>query len=203
MLKVSYFLQYIICFFALIILIPFLIVVSILIKIDSSGPILFSQIRIGKNKKPFYIYKFRTFKKNTKSVEKSPNSFNDSRLSRVGKYLRKYSIDELPQLFNVILFQMNLVGPRALAKSAIFDRIYGLNKKTDIGYKNIYNFYFNTRQCIKPGITGFTQIKGRSDISIIKSYEYDLYYIKNKSLMLDLKIIFKSFYIVFMSKGSN
>ena len=188
---------------ALIFFMPIILIISLLIKLDSSGNIFFRQKRVGRNGSRFTLYKFRTFKENTKTLEASPTSLDDTRLSRVGKFLRKYSLDELPQLLNVIKRDINIVGPRAIVFEALMERVsYLIDKDSD--KEEEYRFlYLSKRQMVRPGITGLAQISGRSTISVEDSLRYDMEYIDNRSLFLDLKIIFKTFHTVFFGKDYN
>ena len=174
----------------LIILSPFLIIIHILLKLTTNDKSLYRQERYGYNCKSFYIYKFRTMisedsgsTKDLKQVVK-----NDIRVTPLGKYLRKFSIDELPQLLNVINGEMSLVGPRphAVAHNELYrDKING----------------YMQRHSIKPGMTGLAQVMGlRGEITNIKKMEdrlkADMDYIQNWSLYLDLKILAKTFFVI-------
>jgi lipopolysaccharide/colanic/teichoic acid biosynthesis glycosyltransferase len=187
----------------LFILAPFMILLALLIVIDSKGDIFFCQERIGRNNIKFIIYKFRTFKKNTETLEPSPLGLGDPRLTLVGGYLRKYSLDEIPQLINVIKRDINIVGPRALVMDAINERLnFLINKNPE--KKDIYkDQYLNKRQTIRPGITGLAQINGRSSINVESSLDYDMEYVDKRGVFLDLKIIFKTFKLVLTGKGAN
>lgn len=160
--------------FALILLIllsPIMIVAALAIKIeDSSGPVLFRQTRPGKDEKHFKVNKFRTMKVNT---EKEGKSFSDhERLTRVGKVLRKLSIDELPQLFNILAGNMSFIGPRPLL----------------LKYLPYYTQQERKRHLVRPGITGLAQIKGRNMADWEKRFENDIFYVENLSFRLDVKI---------------
>jgi putative colanic acid biosynthesis UDP-glucose lipid carrier transferase len=161
-------------------LIPLL---AIVIKINSKGPIFFKQKRNGYNFKEFWCYKFRSMKLN-KEANSSQATKNDFRVTSIGKYLRKYSIDELPQFFNVLVGDMSVVGPRP--------HMLKENEK----YKSTID-KFMVRHYVKPGITGLAQTKGfRGEIEtnhdIVNRIKYDIYYIENWSFMLDLKIIIET-----------
>jgi undecaprenyl phosphate N,N'-diacetylbacillosamine 1-phosphate transferase len=165
--------------------VPFLII-ALLIKIDSKGPIFFRQERVGKNGRTFKIWKFRSMILGAEKiglgyeVEK-----NDSRITKIGKYLRQWSIDELPELFNVLSGEMSLVGPRPTLK-------YQVEK---------YNNFQKQRLLIKPGLTGWAQIHGRNSLSWEKRIEYDAWYIKNWSIWLDAKILLKTINVILSKKG--
>lgn len=171
----------------IILLIPVFIIIGFLIKIDSKGPVIFRQERYGKNKKPFYIYKFRTMRLDApKNV--STKELNDSKkyITKIGTFLRRTSLDELPQLFNILLGQMSIVGPRPVVlkeKKLIIARDkYGAND-------------------IKPGITGWAQINGRDRLSVEEKAELDGFYVENMGLKLDLKCFFKT--IQYVLKGQD
>lgn len=177
--------------FLLLLLFPFFLLIYILIKITTKDKCFYKQERSGYNYKTFYIYKFRTMKSNDSGIDKDLKqvSKDDERVTPIGKYLRKYSIDELPQLLNVISGEMSLVGPRphAVAHNEL--------------YRNKINGYIQ-RHSIKPGMTGLAQVKGlRGETKNIKNmkdrFKADLEYIQNWSLYLDLKILFKTFFIIF------
>lgn len=180
--------------FAIIILIPALpimLISAIIIKLESKGPIIYSQERIGENNKPFNIYKFRSMR--TDSEKEGPQwaKEHDNRITKFGNIMRKTRIDELPQLYNVILGQMSFVGPRP-------ERQFFINTLE----KEIP--YYNLRHMVKPGITGWAQVKYPYGASIEDSYrklQYDLYYIKNYSIMLDILIILDTVKIVIFGKG--
>jgi Undecaprenyl-phosphate glucose phosphotransferase len=169
---------------ALLVATPFLILVAILIKLDSPGPIFFVQRRYGFNQQPFRIIKFRTMR----TLEDGPvirqARQNDPRLTRIGRWLRRWNIDEIPQLFNVLTGDMSLVGPRPHALS--HDREY---EQRISRYARRHN--------VRPGITGWAQIhgyRGETDTEekMRKRVEYDLYYIDNWSLWLDFKIMVRT-----------
>ena len=176
--------------FGLILLItisPILCIISILIKLTSNGPILYSQERYGLNGKIFKMFKFRTmnFEKNEKLEQAK---INDKRITKIGKFLRKYSLDELPQLINVINGEMSLVGPRphAVAHNEL--------------YRKKINGYIQ-RHSIKPGMTGLAQINGaRGETRNIEDMnlriDYDLQYNNNWTLMTDFIILFKTFFCI-------
>ena len=163
----------------------------ILIKATSPGPIIFKQERIGLHNKPFQMYKFRTMevqKPSTEAVKWTVR--NDPRVTRVGRILRKTSIDELPQLFNILKGDMSLVGPRP-------ERPLFVEK-----FKEEIPRYMVKHQ-VRPGLTGWAQINGyRGDTSIRKRIEYDLYYIENWTLGFDFKILFLTFFKGFINKNA-
>lgn len=158
----------------IIILCPVFIIVSILIKLESKGPIIFKQLRAGKNSKPFYIYKFRSMKIETPNI--ATNDFTDSHvyITKIGKIIRKTSIDEIPQLFNILKGDMSIVGPRPVI----------LEELDLIELRQSYNI-----DKILPGITGWAQINGIDNIGNEEKFKYDYEYLVNKGFRMDLYII--------------
>jgi Undecaprenyl-phosphate glucose phosphotransferase len=166
---------------ALIALAPLFVVVAFLIKLDSAGPIFFSQRRYGFNQEPFRIHKFRTMTTMEDNAGLKSATRNDPRVTRIGAVLRRYSIDELPQLINVLTGEMSLIGPRphALAHDQLYERRIA---------------QYARRHNVKPGITGWAQVRGfrgeiASDEKMRQRVEHDLYYIDNWSFWLDVKIL--------------
>ena len=152
--------------FLIILFIPMIIIMLLIIIIDKEKPI-FSQIRTGKNGKEFRLYKFRSIGK-------------DKKYTKVGKILRKTSLDELPQMFNILIGNMSFVGPRPWI----------------IDYYEYMNDYQRRRVEVLPGITGLAQVNGRNGISIFDKIEYDIKYIENYSFITDMRIIFKTIYVI-------
>ncbi len=182
-------LDFILSLIILIILSPLLLIIAVIIKLDSEGPILFKQERLGKDGKVFLIYKFRTMVDNAE--KKGTGLFtneNDPRITKIGKFLRKTSLDELPQLINVLKGEMSIIGPRPPVP-------YHPYKYED------YSDEQRLRFTVLPGITGYAQVSGRNEIEWDQRIEYDVYYAKNWSLFLDLKIIFRTIKIVFKKEG--
>lgn len=196
---------FIILFPLIIILIP---LISLFIIIFDSRPILFSQLRIGKHGNEFKFYKFRTMEpmssdelhkqhyrqlSNEKLIEPSLEPSdpirieNDDRITKVGKFLRKTSLDELPNIFNVLFGHMSFIGPRPLVKYEA----------------ELYGVYLKKRNSVKPGISGLAQIQGRLDLSLQERLYWDLKYIEELSALNDLKIIFKTIKSVLSRKGAN
>ena len=169
----------------LVLIVP-LVVICILIKIDSKGSILFVTERVGKNKKLFKMLKFRTMKQKTPQVHSNELKNPEKHITLIGKYLRKYSLDELPQLINIIFGDMSLVGPRPSL----------VNQYELIDKREIYKIHE-----LKPGLTGLAQINGRDNISIDKKIFFDNQYKLNASFLFDLKIMFKTMKVVFTSRG--
>ncbi len=193
---------------ALIILSPVLIIIAIIIKLDSKGSVFYKQVRIGKDRIPFNIYKFRSMFTDPKrfsgqlNADQSLNdeekkalrqSFttkngSDPRITKIGKFIRRTSIDELPQLINVLVGDMSLVGPRP---------------DTPIQEIDYTQEEWVKRHLVKPGITGLSQISGRSILTLKESIRLDLEYVDNYGIKLYFKIIFKTFIQVLLSKGVN
>jgi len=170
----------------LIVFAPFWLLIVILIKIDSKGPAHFVHKRVGKDGVEFNLYKFRTMKGSVKAYEKAPTKADDARITRIGKFLRKTSLDELPQLINVLKDDMSLVGPRPEMPFIV--------KK--------YTKWQRKRLEVKPGLTGLWQILGRKDLPLHENIEYDFYYIQNQSLLLDFVILIKTVWAVITAKGA-
>lgn len=168
-----------------------MLLVAILIKLTSRGPIIFSQIRVGKNNKSFKMYKFRSMTMQTEEEEeKAWTTQNDPRVTRIGKFIRRTSIDELPQLFNILNGDMSLVGPRPERPQFVEQ------------FKEVIPRYMIKHQ-VPPGLTGWAQINGyRGDTSITKRIEYDLYYIENWTLGFDFKIMFLTIFKGFINKNA-
>jgi putative colanic acid biosynthesis UDP-glucose lipid carrier transferase len=180
---------------AIVLLIPVFLVIYILIKIDSNGPIIYRQLRYGVNGIEFPVYKFRTMNRNQENSGFSQATENDPRITRVGRFLRRSSLDELPQLFNVLAGSMSLVGPRPHPRP--------LNEE----HRDVISLYMQ-RHTVKPGITGLAQIRGFrgetiSDGMMEKRIASDLEYIRNWSLTLDLKILALTFvHVITTDKAS-
>ena len=178
-------------FLGLIIISPLLLVVSIIIKITSKGPVIFKQERVGLHNKTFKMYKFRTmYVQAPDEEEKAWTVKGDARVTKVGRFLRKTSIDELPQLFNILKGNMSIVGPRP-------ERPQFVEK-----FKEEIPRYMIKHQ-VRPGLTGWAQVNGyRGDTSIRKRIDYDLYYIENWSMALDIKIMFLTIFKGFINENA-
>ncbi|ULT59942.1 sugar transferase [Neobacillus drentensis] len=185
-------------FAGIILLSPFFMIVAILIKMqDPRGPIFFKQQRIGKNGERFYMYKFRSMVTNAEDLLKDLLEKNeisgamfkmkdDPRITRVGKFIRKSSIDELPQLWNVMKGEMSLVGPRPPLPREIEE----------------YDDYDKLRLTVIPGCTGLWQVSGRNSLSFKEMVELDIKYIFERNIWMDIKIILKTFLVLFGSKNA-
>ena len=178
----------------LILTIPLFIIVAIAVKLESPGPIFYSQERVGRYNKPFHIYKFRSM---VTDAEKGNSPVwakkNDSRITRVGQFIRKTRLDELPQLWNILKGEMSFVGPRP--ERPVF--VKELEEKIP---------FYSQRHIVKPGLTGWAQIRyeyGASIEDALKKLEYDLYYVKNMSIFLDIMTIMETVHVVLFRKGSR
>ncbi|MFB5166675.1 sugar transferase [Parageobacillus toebii] len=174
------------------------LIVALLIKLeDPKGPVFFKQVRVGKDGKEFYMYKFRSMVTNAEELldsllhlnEATGAMFkmkNDPRVTKVGRFIRKTSIDELPQLWNVLKGEMSLVGPRPPLPREVAQ----------------YTEYDKQRLLVTPGCTGLWQVSGRSNVGFEEMVELDLKYIRERSILFDLKIIFKTILLLFGSKDA-
>jgi exopolysaccharide biosynthesis polyprenyl glycosylphosphotransferase len=165
---------------------PLWLIIVIAIRLDSPGKAHFVHERVGKDGKIFKLYKFRTMKDKVNPYERAPLSPNDPRITKVGRFLRRTSLDELPQLINVLKGDMSLVGPRP-------EMPFIVRK---------YNKWQKKRLEIKPGLTGLWQILGRKDLPLHENIEYDFYYLQNQSLILDFVILVKTIAAVVTGKGA-
>ena len=175
----------ILAFIFIIILMPLFIIVSIMIAVKLGLPVFYSQERPGKNAKPFSLYKFRSMTNETDSYGNLLP--NEKRLTSFGKKLRATSIDELPSLINVLKGELSIVGPRPLRTR----------------YLKLYTKEQNKRHKVKPGITGYAQANGRSNISWDEKFKMDSYYVDNISFIFDLKIMIQTFLNVLKRKDTN
>lgn len=179
--------DFILSVIALIFLIPLFIIIGVAIKLESKGPIFYKQTRVGKNEKEFKIYKFRTMidKAEFKGKGLYFDGENDPRITKVGKILRKTSVDEIPQIINIILGDMSIIGPRPMI-IPLYDK---LNKEQRL------------RSRVLPGITGLAQVNGRNSIPWSKRIELDNEYCDNIGLIMDIKIFFKTIKVVFLKEN--
>ncbi|HXF85225.1 MAG TPA: sugar transferase [Anaerolineales bacterium] len=194
---VKFILDYTLALISLILLLPVFVVIAILIKRSSPGPVFHKRLVMGLNGKQFYALKFRTMVVNGDEVlERYPELKeelarnhklkNDPRVTKIGAFLRKYSLDELPQLFNVLKREMSLVGPRMISPEEV-----AMYKQFDMNLLTVL-----------PGITGFWQVSGRSDVSYEERVRLDMYYIRNWSIWLDLQILFQTIPVVLKGRGA-
>jgi O-antigen biosynthesis protein WbqP len=172
--------------FLLVILSPLFLIVALIILIEDGFPVFFKQKRVGINYSYFYIFKFRSMKKNTPNVATHLLTNPDQYLLKIGKFIRRTSLDELPNLINIIKGEMVFVGPRPALYNQ--DDLMALRIATGVDK-------------LKPGITGWAQINGRDDISIEKKVELEQEYLQTRSTLLDIEIIIKTFTNVLFSKG--
>lgn len=169
----------------IIIILPILLIIAIIVKIDSKGPVIFKQKRLGKNGKVYNIYKIRSMKVGSEHVGTGVYSGKgDARVTRIGKILRATSLDELPQLFNILKGDMSFVGPRP----PLTYHPWPYNEYTD-EQKKMFN--------VRPGITGWAQINGRKGVEWNHRIELNIWYVEHMSLFLDIKIMFKTIFKVF------
>ncbi|MFH1847959.1 MAG: sugar transferase [Candidatus Omnitrophota bacterium] len=181
----------------IILLSPLFVICAAAIKLESEGPFIFSQTRVGKDGKGFIFYKFRTMDEGADKLKRKLRYLSDidgpvfkikedPRVTGVGRILRRSSMDELPQFFNVLWGDMSLVGPRPALPDEV-KKYTGRQKK---------------RLAVKPGLTGLWQVSGRNDISFSEWIELELYYIEHRTLLLDLKILLKTLPVVLSAKGA-
>lgn len=170
---------------AMVILSPVLVAIGITIRLSSKGPAVFKQQRAGKNGRPFVFYKFRTMTLDVDPFGPSPKSGQDRRLTKVGKFLRESSLDELPQLFNILKGDMSIVGPRPLYLSQIPEWSERQKK----------------RLLVKPGLTGSAQIQGRAELTREEKLELDVKYVENAGLLTDIRIMLATIVQVFRRKS--
>ncbi len=170
---------------------PVMLAAAVMVKLSSPGPVIFKQERVGLHNRPFYMYKFRSMEQQQPKEEKKAWTVrNDPRVTGVGKFLRRTSLDELPQLFNILKGDMSLVGPRP-------ERPLFVEK-----FKEEIPRYMVKHQ-VRPGLTGWAQVNGlRGDTSIRKRVEYDIYYIENWTVWFDIKIIIMTFFTGFINKNA-
>lgn len=182
----------------LIILSPVFLILIILVKLDSKGPVFFGHKRIGYKGETISVYKFRSMVQNAEEVlrnftpeqkaefEKNFKLDDDPRITKIGAFLRKTSLDELPQLINIIKGNMSVVGPRPIVQKEVAK----------------YGKYADKLFSVKPGLTGFWQANGRSDTTYDERVQMDMYYIDNRSTLLDIKILFKTVIAVIRKEGA-
>ena len=169
---------------------PIISILALLIKLEDGGPVIFTQKRVGRDEKEIKIYKLRSMKVGADKGNIRWTDQNDSRITKVGKVIRKARLDEIPQLINVLKGDMNLIGPRP----EVPELTYRFNKDID-GFIN--------RLKVKPGLTGWAQVNGGYDLTPRDKLEKDMYYIENRDIMLDLKIIVKTFVFILTGNGAR
>jgi len=169
----------------LVLLGPVLVLIGLVVRLDSRGPSVFRQERIGRGGRPFMVYKFRTMTVDSPTFGPKPESFDDDRVTRVGQILRRMSLDELPQLLNVLAGEMSLVGPRPEQPFLVAE----------------YPDWKRERLTVLPGMTGWWQVNGRKQ-PMHDHVEEDLYYVRNRSLWLDVRILLMTFRSVFQGDGA-
>jgi len=167
-------------------LLPLFVLIFVIILFFDSKPIFFTQRRIGLNRKSFNIYKFRTMTLVTNNQKHNKKSVGLENVTSLGGYLRTFSLDELPQILNIIKGDMNFVGPRPIIPAQL----------------NAIPKRFYSRFIIRPGITGLAQINGRRNLDWMLQLEYDIYYVKRKTLLLDIFILLRTFGVVFHAKNT-
>lgn len=183
----------------MVILSPFFLLISIIIKLNSKGPVFFVHSRIGEKGKPIGIYKFRTMVENAEDLiknftpeqkeefERCYKLENDPRVTKIGNFLRKTSLDELPQILNILKGELSIIGPRPIIQAEL-DK-YGDNKEKFLS--------------VRPGLTGYWAANGRSDTTYEERMEMELYYVDNMSFILDIKIFFKTILAVIKKEGAR
>lgn len=174
--------------FALVVLSPVFLLIAFLIKVSSPGPVFFRQKRLGVNEQPFEILKFRSMRSDPQGTGPQFTSANDSRITNIGKLIRKTSLDELPQLINIFRGEMSLIGPRPYVGFELADASPASRQ---------------LRATVRPGVSGLAQVSGRSQLSQEAVIEYDLEYVKKCSFKLDLQIIFQTVQKVVSCEGTN
>lgn len=177
--------DFIVSFVGLFVILPLLLLLAVLVRHRHGSPVLFRQTRPGRNGEPFRMYKFRTMT-DTRDARKNLLP-DDQRLTKLGSILRSTSLDELPELFNVLKGEMSLVGPRPLLME----------------YLPLYTPEQARRHEVRPGITGWAQVNGRNAISWEEKFKLDVWYVDNRSVLLDLKILWLTFMKVFKKEGIN
>lgn len=189
--KIKRLLDIMFSFIGIVVASPVLAIVALAVKLDSKGPVIFKQERLGKDGKVFLIYKFRSMCVGAEKMGSGQYSFKgDSRITRVGKIIRATSLDELPQFFNIIKGDMSFIGPRP----TLTYHPWRLEEYTE---------FQRRRFEVRPGITGLAQVNGRKKIDWVDRIKYDVEYVDNMSLALDCKILFKTVVNVFMMKDNR
>lgn len=165
----------------LILLFPIMLIIAIVIKLDSNGPAIFKQVRSGKNNKEFMLYKFRSMTCDNDIYDKS----REDQITKVGSFIRKTSLDELPQLFNILKGEMSFIGPRPWI----------------VDYAKNFTKHQMRRLEVLPGITGLAQVNGRNNLNILDRIEIDIKYVDNMNMYMDIKILFKTIIGILKKEG--
>ncbi|HOO32415.1 MAG TPA: sugar transferase [Thermotogota bacterium] len=189
MIFLKHFFDFIFSLLLIILISPILLVIALMIKLEDGGKIFYKQERVGKNRKVFKIIKFRSMVENATGMKGGYSIFeNDSRITRTGKFLRKTSLDELPQLFNILKGDMSFIGPRP--PLTFHPKDY-----------HEYEDWVLVRFRMRPGMTGLAQVNGRNDIDWYERFKYDVEYVKKWSLSYDVKILFETVRTLLSKKG--
>lgn len=167
-----------------------MLLLALLIRLDSKGSVIFKQERLGKDGKPFFIYKFRSMYEDAEKDGPQWAEEDDARCTRIGKLMRKTRLDELPQLWNILVGEMSLVGPRP--ERPVFYEEF-----------ETYIHGFSNRLAVKPGLTGYAQVNGGYDLLPEEKIRWDMHYIENRSMWMDVKCILKTVNLVFTHKGAR
>ena len=178
----------ILCIVVFIFVLPLLILIPILVKISSPGPVFFIQKRIGQDKKQFNIVKFRTMIPTSKTQSKKWSKEEENRITTIGRFLRDFGLDELPQMYNILKGEMSIIGPRALMPMTIDDLPLEDQRKL---------------AKMRPGVLCLSAIRGRRSLPMHERIEYQIKYVNEWSLSLDLKILWKSLFVVLFHKDAN
>ena len=184
------FFDFLLSFIALIITLIPMGLIAIIIKADTKGPAIYKQVRLGKHEKPFVMYKFRSMRIDAEKDGACWAEVDDPRVTKVGNILRKYRLDELPQLFNILAGQMSIVGPRP-ERPEFYEKF------------DEYIDGFRQRMLVKPGLTGLAQVNGGYDLKPEEKILYDMEYIKNQSMMQEIRIMIKTISVVIGKKGAR
>lgn len=185
--KIKRVIDIVVSLFAILLLLPLYAIISILVKIDSPGPIIFKQNRSGINKKVFTVYKFRTMRTETPKYCATRNLENRNYyVTNIGHFLRKTSLDEIPQLFNILKGDMSFIGPRPV----VVTETDLIEKREEYGVNDIL-----------PGLTGYAQVNGRDKLDAEKKAELDAYYKEHINLLFDMSILFKTIFVVLKREG--
>ena len=182
----------------LVLLSPILLIIMVLIKLESKGPVIFSQERVGRYEKKFKMYKFRSMVINAEELKKKLEAQNemsgpmfkmkdDPRVTKVGKFIRKTSLDEIPQLVNVLKGDMSLVGPRPSLPKEVMQ----------------FEEWMHRRHDVKPGLTCYWQVSGRNNIDFEDWMKLDVKYVEERNLFVDIKLIFKTIFVLFGDKNAS